>query len=257
MPGRRSAHSTRPRCFLPVLAAAIIVLPSALSAETLSLPKPGLTIDYQGTLVVVGPGKRKSAGVYSVVVTCVQRGYVATDRVHRTGAHKTTSRLITYRHVTPARMTVTLSRGRVIDRRFVFPKEAIDRFFKAGGEKMVSFTVGNAPAKGRSDPGKMIKSAALVSLKPLRKETVSVPAGRFDTVVMTSTTVSRPPTSAVDKIVVEATGWFAPKIGYPVKIFIRQAVTGTQSRTVDQTYLAAKITQASAPADGCRDVPEK
>jgi hypothetical protein len=257
MPGRRTAHSTRPRCFLPVLAAAIFVLPSTLTAETLPLPKPGLTIDYRGTLVVVGPGKRKSDGLYSVVVTCVQNGYVATDRVHRSGAHQTTSRLITYRHVTPARMTVTLSRGRVIDRRFIFPKEEIDRYFKAGGEKKVSFSVGSAPAKGRANPGKVMKSAALVSLKALRKETISVPAGRFKTVVMTSTTVSRPPTPAVDKIVVEATGWFAPKVGYPVKIYIRQAITGKHARTVDQTYLASKITQASAPANGCRDVPEK
>ena len=132
----------------------------------------------------------------------------------------------------------------------------IDGFLKAGGNRKVVFAMGDAPKTG-GDPAQVIRNPSQVTVQPLRTESVAVPAGRFDTVVLNTRTVSRPRIQSIDSIDVDATGWFAPKLGYPVKIAIRQTIAGKHQQKVSQIYLAAKIDRESAPKDGCNDVPVK
>jgi hypothetical protein len=236
--------------------AASALLPATGQGETLPLPKAGLRIDYQATVVVERGSKQRVEGIYSMLVTCGRPPYVATFRIHRTGSQKTTSRLITYRNVTPVSLLLTLPRGRTLKRRYFFPRDVIDGYLKSGGRTKVTFATGDAPLTG-GDPIKTIRRASQVTLQPLRKETVTVPAGRYETVVLNSITVSRPPARSIEKIVVDATGWFSPKLGYPVKIVIRQTITGEHAQKVLQTFLASKIGRESPPIDGCNDVPAK
>ena len=238
-------------------ALALLALASnAAFADVLPLPKAGLRIDFHATVVVERTTKQKVVGTYRALVTCVRGPYVASFRIHQDGKRKTTSRLIAYRNVTPYSIEVSLPRGRTLNRRFFFPTDVVDAYLKSGGKEKATFAVGDK-RNIAGDPVKAVREASKVTLQPLRRETVTVPAGRFETVVVNSLTVSRPPVRSIDSIVVDATGWFAPKLGYPVKIVIRQTIRGQHEQKVLQTLLAAEIGREAPPADGCRGVPAK
>lgn len=251
--------TNRPRTiWLPALFGVALgtgLYPAAAQANPFPVyPQVGQQVIYDVILRASANRKEKRGARVATTTVLCQRGHMLlTGTAIRDGARRIDSRTVSYRLLVPLRLRQRIDKPRRrISLRYLFDRTKVDAFVKAAGASAASLMV-RWEKDGTSDAG---GSAARVTLHPVRKEQIKVPAGTFQTFRLSTEWLGKPGRSGQPSSVRRAMVWLQAETGAVVRLEHRLELNVNNNRyNVHHIYLAAEIRQVTPPAGACTGMP--